>query len=144
MYGGEDLVPGFGPPQEDKDDRGGAERTMLVPPPDAGAVAGTPGRFDEDVSGRPDGGAGSSAPTGGEATTAFNPSAEEIRRIVLEAFPAARITWLEDTKRQGIVDSWPADVVDTAARRDWGFAPEYDLERAFSEYLIPTIRRHYL
>jgi nucleoside-diphosphate-sugar epimerase len=75
---------------------------------------------------------------------AFSPSAEEIRRIVLEAFPEARITWLEDTKRQGIVDSWPADVDDTAARRDWGFAPEYDLERAFSEYLIPTIRRHYL
>jgi nucleoside-diphosphate-sugar epimerase len=74
---------------------------------------------------------------------AFSPSADDIRRIVLEAFPEACITWLEDTKRQGIVDSWPADVDDTAARRDWGFAPEYDLERAFSEYLIPTIRRHY-
>ena len=74
---------------------------------------------------------------------AFSPSADDIHRIVLEAFPEARITWLEDTKRQGIVDSWPADVDDTAARRDWGFAPEYDLERAFSEYLIPTIRRHY-
>ena len=28
-----------------------------------------------------------------------------------------------DEKRQGIVDSWPADVDDAAARRDWGFAP---------------------
>jgi nucleoside-diphosphate-sugar epimerase len=74
---------------------------------------------------------------------AFSPSAEEIRRIVLEAFPTAHISWVEDTKRQGIVDSWPADVDDTAARRDWGFAPAYDLERAFSEYLIPTIQRHY-
>jgi nucleoside-diphosphate-sugar epimerase len=74
---------------------------------------------------------------------AFSPSAEQIRRIVLEAFPAAEISWVQDTKRQGIVDSWPADVDDTAARRDWGFAPAYDLERAFSEYLIPTIRRHY-
>ena len=74
---------------------------------------------------------------------AFNPSAEEIRTIVLEAFPGASITWLEDHKRQGIVDSWPGDVDDSAARRDWGFDPAYDLARAFTEYLIPTIRRHY-
>ena len=31
----------------------------------------------------------------------------------------------------------------TAARRDWGFAPLYDFERAFDEYLIPTIRERY-
>jgi hypothetical protein len=48
-----------------------------------------------------------------------------------------------DDKRQGIVDSWPADVDDTAARRDWGFAPRYDFDRAFSEYLIPAIRKRY-
>jgi nucleoside-diphosphate-sugar epimerase len=74
---------------------------------------------------------------------AFNPSAGEMRAVVLEAFPDARITWETDRKRQGIVDSWPADVDDTAARRDWGFAPRYDFERAFSEYLIPTIRKRY-
>jgi hypothetical protein len=41
------------------------------------------------------------------------------------------------------VDSWPADVDDSAARRDWGFAPRFDEARAFSEYLVPTIRRQY-
>ncbi len=74
---------------------------------------------------------------------AFSPSADDIRRVVLDAFPAAKITWQNDTKRQGIVDSWPADVDDTTARKDWGFAPRYDFERAFSEYLIPTIRQRY-
>lgn len=74
---------------------------------------------------------------------AFNPSAEEIRDVVSRAFPGARITWENDRKRQGIVDSWPADVDDTAARRDWGFAPRYDFARAFTEYLIPTIRKRY-
>jgi nucleoside-diphosphate-sugar epimerase len=74
---------------------------------------------------------------------AFNPSAEEIRRIVVDAFPDGDITFVVDAKRQGIVDSWPAAVDDNAARRDWGFAPAYDLERAFSEYLIPTIRRRH-
>ncbi len=74
---------------------------------------------------------------------AFNPSAEEVRQVVLKAFPGADITYKVDTKRQGIVDSWPSDVSDCAARTDWGFAPQYDFERAFSEYLIPTIRERY-
>jgi threonine 3-dehydrogenase len=75
--------------------------------------------------------------------SAFNPSAEEIRQVVMDAFPSAQISWETDAKRQGIVDSWPADVDDSAARRDWGFAPRYDLQRAFSEYLIPQIRERY-
>ena len=74
---------------------------------------------------------------------AFNPSADEIRAIVSRAFPGADITYKVDEKRQGIVDAWPADVDDGAARREWGYAPKYDLERAFSEYLIPTIRARY-
>ncbi len=74
---------------------------------------------------------------------AFNPSAQEVAVLVQAAFPSAEITWKTDTKRQGIIDSWPADVDDSAARRDWGFQPSYDLARAFSEYLIPTIRARY-
>lgn len=75
--------------------------------------------------------------------TAFAPTAEEIRQRVLASFPQAQITYQPHAKRQAIVDSWPADVDDTAARRDWGFSPSYDLERAFGDYLIPTIRRRY-
>ena len=73
----------------------------------------------------------------------FNPSAAEIHELVLEAFPGAEISFANDERRQRIVDSWPADVDDSAARRDWGFAPRYDLQRAFGEYLLPTIRRRY-
>jgi nucleoside-diphosphate-sugar epimerase len=74
---------------------------------------------------------------------AFNPSAAEIRDVVVAAFPGAQIDFTVDAKRQGIVDSWPAAVNDSAARRDWGFAPTFDLERAFQEYLIPTIGQRY-
>jgi len=74
---------------------------------------------------------------------AFSPSAEDVRQIVLESFPGANITYVNDVKRQGIVDSWPADVNDSAARSDWAFRPAYDFTRAFSEYLIPTIRERY-
>jgi nucleoside-diphosphate-sugar epimerase len=75
--------------------------------------------------------------------TAFNPSAAEIRDVVVAAFPLATIGFAVDEKRQGIVDSWPAAVNDAAARRDWGFDPKYDFDRAFREYLIPTIRERY-
>lgn len=74
---------------------------------------------------------------------AFSRSAEEIRQTVQGAFPEARISYRIDNKRQGIVDSWPADVDDSAARADWGFAPAYDFDRAFREYLIPTIGKFY-
>jgi threonine 3-dehydrogenase len=74
---------------------------------------------------------------------AFNPSADEVRQEVVRAFPAADISWHTDTKRQGIVDSWPEDVDDSAARRDWGFAPKYDFARAFRDYLIPAIGKRY-
>jgi nucleoside-diphosphate-sugar epimerase len=75
--------------------------------------------------------------------TAFNPSAAEIRDVVVAAFPEAAIGFKVDEKRQGIVDSWPAAVDDSAARRDWGFEPRYDFDRAFRAYLIPTIRERY-
>ena len=73
----------------------------------------------------------------------FSRSAEQIRDVVVAAFPSAKIGYKVDRKRQGIVDSWPADVDDRAARADWGFGPKYDFDRAFQEYLIPTIRERY-
>jgi nucleoside-diphosphate-sugar epimerase len=75
--------------------------------------------------------------------SAFNPSAEEIRRLVCEFFPRAEITYDVDRRRQGILDTWPEDVDTSAARRDWGFAPRYDLLRAFRDYLVPAVRRRY-
>jgi threonine 3-dehydrogenase len=74
---------------------------------------------------------------------AFARTAEQIRDEVLRAFPSAEITFKVDQKRQGIIDSWPEDVDDTAARRDWGFAPTLDFEHAFRDYLIPAIRARY-
>jgi nucleoside-diphosphate-sugar epimerase len=75
--------------------------------------------------------------------SSFSPTAQEIHDVVKQAFPLATMSWKTDVKRQGIVDSWPADVDDAAARRDWGFEPTYDFRRAFEEYLIPTIRERY-
>ncbi|MBP1692053.1 MAG: putative L-threonine dehydrogenase [Bacteroidetes bacterium] len=73
----------------------------------------------------------------------FNLSAGEIRDIVRREFHTTDIQFAPDDKRQSIVDSWPADVDDTPAREDWGLSPDYDGSRAFSEYLIPRIRKRY-
>jgi len=75
--------------------------------------------------------------------TAFSPTAQQIHDAVLAAFPGATVQWGTDVKRQSIVDSWPEDVDDEAARRDWGFAPVYDFTSAFAEYLIPNVRERY-
>jgi threonine 3-dehydrogenase len=74
---------------------------------------------------------------------AFAPSAAEVEDLVRQAFPGANITTQVDAKRQGIVDSWPADVDDTTARQDWGHAPKYNFATAFGDYLIPNIRERY-
>ncbi len=75
--------------------------------------------------------------------TSFSPSAGEMAEVVKRAFPSAEIRFEPDLKRQAIVDSWPLDQDDSRARRDWGWRPDYDLERAFREYLIPNIVEHY-
>ena len=75
--------------------------------------------------------------------TAFSPTAQQIHDAVVAAFPGAQVHWATDGKRQAIVDSWPEDVDDGAARRDWGFAPVYDFERAFAEYVVPNVKERY-
>ncbi|MBX3186476.1 MAG: NAD-dependent epimerase/dehydratase family protein [Labilithrix sp.] len=75
--------------------------------------------------------------------SAFSVSAAEIAERVRASFPGAQISFAPDAVRSKIVDSWPEDMDDTRARNDWGYAPAFDFERAFDEYLIPTIRERY-
>ncbi|MBL9024855.1 MAG: NAD-dependent epimerase/dehydratase family protein [Myxococcales bacterium] len=74
---------------------------------------------------------------------AFSVSASQIAARVKAAFPGAEISYAPDPVRSKIVDSWPEDVDDSAARRDWGWNPKYGVERAFDEYLVPSIRKRY-
>jgi threonine 3-dehydrogenase len=75
--------------------------------------------------------------------TSFSPSAQEMRDIVLASFPKSSISFEPHLKRQDIVDTWPADIDDSAARQDWGWSPEYDQKRSFEGYLIPAITKRY-
>jgi len=75
--------------------------------------------------------------------TSFSISAQEIYELAIHYFPGAEISFSPHHSRQAIVDTWPAELNDAAARRDWGWWPEYDQERSFSDYLIPAIRARY-
>ena len=75
--------------------------------------------------------------------TSFSLSAAEFREWVLKYFPNVQITFKPDSRRQAIVDSWPADTDDSAARKEWNWKPDYDIDRSFSEYLVPNISQRY-
>jgi nucleoside-diphosphate-sugar epimerase len=75
--------------------------------------------------------------------TAFSISAGEIADMVRSYFPDAAITFVPNSGRQRIVDSWPAAVDDSPARRDWGWAASYDAAAAFADYLIPAVCKRY-
>ena len=74
---------------------------------------------------------------------AFSLSAGDIAERVKQHFPRAEISFAPDPARARIVDSWPEDVEDARAREDWGWRPAWDVDRAFDEYLIPSIRARY-
>lgn len=74
---------------------------------------------------------------------AFAITAEEFRQRALKAFPDAQITFEPNPRRQGIVDSWPEDVDDSRARKDWGWTPDYDVDHFFDHYFLPEIKRRY-
>jgi nucleoside-diphosphate-sugar epimerase len=75
--------------------------------------------------------------------SAFAPSAEEIADKVREFFAKAEISYAPTVERQKIVDSWPEDCDDGAARRDWGWKPEHGFHDAFAKYLVPKIKARY-
>jgi threonine 3-dehydrogenase len=74
---------------------------------------------------------------------AFAISAGQFRDRAVKAFPGADITFEPNPRRQGIVDSWPEDVDDSRARADWGWEPDYDVDKFFEEYFLPEIRKRY-
>jgi threonine 3-dehydrogenase len=71
---------------------------------------------------------------------AFSPRADEIASSVKRAVPEAKFTYAPDPVRQGILDSWPKAIDDSAARRDWGWKHKFDLD-GMTDDLIPRIKR---
>lgn len=73
----------------------------------------------------------------------FSISAGEISELINQVFPDSSISYNPDPNRQRIVDSWPEAIDDTPARADWGWQPDFDIQKSFNEYLIPEIKNKY-
>ena len=65
----------------------------------------------------------------------FSFAPEEIAALVSRHIEGFRIDYAPD-HRQAIADSWPRSIDDSAARNDWGWKPEYDLERMVNEMML--------
>jgi threonine 3-dehydrogenase len=73
----------------------------------------------------------------------FAPTAAELAEAIRVRYSGLEVTFDPTPGRQLIVDGWPADVDDAAARTDWGWAPTHTLESALDKYLIPGLEAHY-
>ena len=70
---------------------------------------------------------------------AFTPG--EITAVIREFYPAFEIEYQPDF-RQAIADSWPANIDDSYARKDWGWKPAFNLQR-MSEVMIDNLKLFY-
>jgi nucleoside-diphosphate-sugar epimerase len=59
---------------------------------------------------------------------------EDIGESIQKHIPDFTISYVPDF-RQSIADSWPSSIDDSKAREDWGWHPEFDLERTTKEML---------
>ncbi|MEY4702004.1 MAG: hypothetical protein RL326_2191 [Pseudomonadota bacterium] len=73
----------------------------------------------------------------------FAPSAREIFELLSDFFPSAKVDYEVHPTRQAIVDSWPEDIDDSAARRDFGWKPLCSFESGFADYLLPAAQARY-
>jgi nucleoside-diphosphate-sugar epimerase len=59
--------------------------------------------------------------------TAMNFTPEELAAEIRKHLPGFSLEYRIDPVRQAIADSWPRSIDDSAARKEWGWKPAYDL-----------------
>ncbi len=59
---------------------------------------------------------------------------KEITESIQKHIPDFEVTYVPDF-RQEIADSWPSSIDDTAAKNDWNWKPEFDLDSTTAEML---------
>ena len=67
----------------------------------------------------------------------FDP--EQLAREIKKYIPDFEMNYDVDPMRQAIADSWPNRLDDSAAREDWGWSPDYDLE-AMTKDMIEKLK----
>ncbi len=67
--------------------------------------------------------------------TAANFTPQKLAAEIRKHIPEFTIDYQVDPIRQAIADSWPNSIDDSAARSEWGWKPEYDLEKLTQDML---------
>lgn len=67
--------------------------------------------------------------------TAMSLAPEDLYDEIKKHIPDFAMTYRVDPVRQTIADSWPHRMDDSAARREWGWRPEYDLATMTKEMI---------
>lgn len=67
--------------------------------------------------------------------TAMNLTPAELAAAIQKHIPDFTVDYKVDPVRQAIADSWPNRLDDSAARDQWGWRPEYDLESMTKDML---------
>jgi nucleoside-diphosphate-sugar epimerase len=67
--------------------------------------------------------------------TAMSVTPAEIAEAIRQHIPSFAVDYEVDPVRQAIADSWPHALDDSEARKDWSWAPRYDLEAMTKDML---------
>ncbi len=67
--------------------------------------------------------------------TAMSFTPEELYQAIRQRLPDFTLSYAFDPVRQAIADSWPDKLDDSAARKQWGWRPEFDLEAMTDDML---------
>jgi len=67
--------------------------------------------------------------------TAMSVDPEAIKNEILKHIPDFEMIYKIDPVKQKIAESWPNSLDDSAARKEWGFSPEYDLAKMTADML---------
>lgn len=67
--------------------------------------------------------------------TAMSFEPEMLANSIKKFIPEFELSYDVDPERQGIADTWPNSLDDTAAREEWGWSPKYDLDKMTKDML---------
>ena len=66
---------------------------------------------------------------------------EELEAAIRKRVPDFVMDYDIDPLRQAIADSWPNSLDDSAARREWGWSPQYDLDATVDDMMVNLSRK---